>query len=91
MLKLLATDGPLKSIAKPINDAVEWITGSSGKQKEDGAEGNVKDGGNDGAQKDAGENVEKGEHCSAGNQSWGLCRGRQWRPRSSTCVVELRK
>ena len=29
MLKLLATDGPLKSIAKPINDAVEWVTGGS--------------------------------------------------------------
>ena len=33
MLKLLATDGPLKSITKPINDAVEWVTG--GGEKDD--------------------------------------------------------
>ncbi len=57
MLKLLATDGPMSSVTKPINDAVEWVTGT-GKNKEDaGADGNADghaDGGDADAEKGAG-------------------------------------
>ena len=50
MLKLLATDGPLKSIAKPISDAVEWVTG----KKEDAGEEGHADGHADGGEGSAG-------------------------------------
>ena len=53
MLKLLATDGPLKSIAKPINDAVEWVTGSS-KSKDDAQADGEEDGGEEPEAKGAG-------------------------------------
>ncbi len=38
MLKLLATDGPMSSVTKPINDAVEWVTGT-GKKENTAADG----------------------------------------------------
>ncbi len=70
MLKLLATDGPLKSIAKPINDAVEWITGSGGKQTEEGAEGKNAGGGNGDTQGDGGETAaEEGANLLAHGRS----------------------
>ena len=45
MLKLLATDGPLKSVTKPISDAVDWVTGKTEDKNADGhADGHAEGG-----------------------------------------------
>ena len=54
MLKLLATDGPLKSIAKPINDAVEYFTGKKEDTDADGHADGHADGGDANAEKGKG-------------------------------------
>ena len=69
MLKLLATDGPMSSVTKPINDAVEWVTGT-GKKEDADADGHA-DGHADGGDANAEEGKGLTGALSGVEQVWG--------------------